>query len=91
MKGNYGRITARLVESAEPASTTLISLINKNVNPPNPVTASDVHVRAMFVVSDEVNSFGGRFDIDEHERLARLLIDSPVMVGHRKEIGRAHV
>ena len=45
----------------------------------------------MYIVSDEVNSYGGRFPAEEHDRLAALLVDSPVMVGHRKDslpIGR---
>jgi len=39
----------------------------------------------MYIVSDEVNSFGGRFPSDELGHLAELLVDSPVMVGHRKD------
>jgi hypothetical protein len=39
----------------------------------------------MFLISDQVNSYGGCFPSDEHEDLARLLIDSPVLVGHTKD------
>jgi len=76
---------AQLAGPMETVPSELVDLINKNINPPAPVRADDVYVRAMFVVSDQVNSFGGRFPSDEHKRLASLLIDSPVMVGHRKD------
>lgn len=92
MSASLGRITARLAHPADEAfSPDLVDLINKNINPPTAVKKSDVHIGAMYVVSDEVNSFGGRFPLEEHERLAHLLVDSPVIVGHRKDklpIGR---
>jgi hypothetical protein len=92
MSTSLGRITARLVQPFdETFSPDLVDLINKNINPPTTVDKSDVYIGAMYVVSDEVNSFGGRFPVEEHERLAHLLVDSPVMVGHRKDklpIGR---
>jgi len=69
----------------------LIARLNSVVKPPEMLTADQVYIRAMYVVSDEVNSFGGCFPVDEHPRLAQLLPDSPVMVGHRKDklpIGR---
>ena len=85
MAESIGRITAHLAEPIEKISEEIISLINKNIKPPNPVAAGDVFVRAMYVVSDEINSFGGRFPAEEHNRLAATLIDSPVLVGHRKD------
>ncbi len=92
MSASLGRITARLAQPADEGfAPDLLDLINKNINPPMALERSDVHVAAMYVVSDEVNSFGGRFPAEEHERLAHLLIDSPVMAGHCKDklpIGR---
>ncbi len=92
MGASLGRITARLVQPADEVfSPDLVELINKNINPPTAVTKSDVYIGAMYVVSDEVNSFGGRFPVEEHKHLASLLVDSPVMAGHRKDrlpIGR---
>ncbi len=87
MSASLGTVSARLAHPAdEEFSPDLVELINRNVNPPTPVKKSDVYIGAMYVVSDEVNSFGGRFPVEEHERLALLLVDSPVMVGHRKDI-----
>ncbi|MEA3296571.1 MAG: hypothetical protein U9R56_01760 [candidate division Zixibacteria bacterium] len=85
MKTSLGRITVRLADPTETVSANLIDLINQNINPPAPIAKADVYIRAMYVISDEVNSFGGCFPAEEHERLAKLLIDSPVMVGHRKD------
>ena len=85
MENALGRLTARLEQPDAPIPANFVDLINTNINPPNPVTAADVIVRAMYIVSDEVNSFGGRFPADEQSRLCPLLVDSPVMIGHRKD------
>lgn len=86
MVARLGRVTVDLSATIEESSSPeLVSLINSNVKPPEEISAGDVYIRAMYVVSDEVNSFGGRFPADELENVARLLIDSPVMVGHRKD------
>jgi hypothetical protein len=85
MTASYGRVIAQLAEADEDIPTELIDLINLNVKPPAKVSGADVYVRAMYVVSDQVNSFGGRFPVDEHPTVARLLVDSPVLVGHRKD------
>jgi len=91
MDVSLGRITAHLADPVENRLKELVQAINNNIAPPAAVTEEDVYIRAMYIASDEVNSFGGRFPSDELEHLARLIIDSPVMVGHRKDklpIGR---
>lgn len=92
MSASIGRIAAQLAQPTdETVSPELIALINRNIGPPTSIKESDVYIRAMYVVSDEVNSFGGRFPVEEQKCLAHLLVDSPVMVGHRKDklpIGR---
>jgi hypothetical protein len=85
MEELLGKIEARLQEKEEEVSDELISLINSRIKPPKPVTKEDVYVRTMFLVSDEVNSYGGRFPIEEFPKIAELVIDSPVIVGHTKE------
>lgn len=83
---SLGRVAAHLIDkSDEKISNQIIDLINSNVNPPEAVSADEVYVRAMYIVSDEVNSFGGRFPSDELEHLRELIVDSPVLVGHRKD------
>jgi hypothetical protein len=81
----FGRLTAMLADLPASPSTRFVDIINQRVEPDRPVTAEQIYVGAMYLVSDEVNSFGGRFPVEEHQRIAELLIDSPVLVGHRKD------
>ncbi|PKK83438.1 MAG: hypothetical protein CVT49_08440 [candidate division Zixibacteria bacterium HGW-Zixibacteria-1] len=85
MKELLGKLTASLVETDREIPPDLIDKINGNIRPPARLTADDVYIRAMYIVSDQVNSHGGRFPADEHARLIELLIDSPVLIGHRKD------
>lgn len=80
-----GNLEAKLLEKEEIPSDELIFSINSQIKPPVEVKKDDVFIRAMFLISDQVNSYGGCFPSDEHEDLARLLIDSPVLVGHTKD------
>ncbi len=61
-----------------------VDLINENIKPPVPVTVDNVIIRAMYIISDETNSYGGKFDRSDLPDIARLFIDSPVMIGHDK-------
>jgi hypothetical protein len=93
MKELLGKIKASLQEKEvedpafgrEEILDELVFLINSRIKPPKPVTKEDVYVRTMFLVSDEVNSYGRRFPIEELPKIAELVIDSPVIVGHTKE------
>ena len=58
MNPSLGRITARLAEPTEKPPDHLIDLLNDNINPPSALTDDDVYIRAMYIVSDEVNSYG---------------------------------
>ena len=78
-------VGAELKKPKEEISDELVFLINSRIKPPKPVTKDDIFVRTMFLVSDEVNSYGGRFPLEELFNIANLVIDSPVMVGHTKE------
>jgi hypothetical protein len=85
MKQMIGNLTASLIDSDIPVPANLVDKINANINPPEPVSAGDVYIRAMYIVSDEINSFGGCFPGDEYPRLIEFLVDSPVLIGHRKD------
>ncbi|MCJ7496933.1 MAG: hypothetical protein MUO78_02190 [candidate division Zixibacteria bacterium] len=85
MENLLGRVEAYLSEIEIEVSDDLIFLINSRIKPPVPVKKEDIYIRAMYLVSDQVNSFGGCFPLDEHPKLAELLVDSPVLVGHSKE------
>lgn len=85
MENLIGKLTASLIEKESSPPESLIDKINQNVHPPEEVTEDEVFVRAMYIVSDRVNSYGGRFPADEHDHLIEKLIDCPVLVGHRKD------
>lgn len=85
MKNLSGYLTARLAERGENYENRLIEEINRNIKPPRPVEPGDVYIRAMYIVSDQINSQGGRFAEEELDRLTGLLVDSPVMVGHQRD------
>ena len=85
MENLFGKIEACLAEKEIEVSDDLVFLINARIKPPLPVKKEDVYIRAMYLVSDQVNSFGGCFPLEEHPKLAELLVDSPVLVGHSKE------
>ncbi|HVP37034.1 MAG TPA: hypothetical protein VMT04_08575 [Terriglobales bacterium] len=86
MENLLGKIDAYLAEKEFEVSDDLVFLINTRIKPPLPVKKEDIYIRAMYLVSDQVNSFGGCFPVDEHPKLTELLVDSPVLVGHSKEI-----
>ncbi len=86
MKNSRGRIIAQLDLNSPLPIADLVPLINQRINPPTPVTEADIYIRAMFILSDQTNAYGGRFPSDEHPRLADLLVDSPVLVGHRRDL-----
>lgn len=85
MKELFGKIKTSLVEMRPERVEGLTQLINSNIDPPEKVRSEEVYIRAMYIVSDRVNSAGGRFPAEDHAELARLLVDSPVLVGHRKD------
>jgi hypothetical protein len=85
MENLLGRVEAFLSEKEIEVSDELVFLINTRIKPPVPVNKEDIYIRAMYLVSDQVNSFGGCFPLDEHLKLAELLVDSPVLIGHSKE------
>jgi len=85
MENLFGKITASLIDNDLSFPVELVGIINHNISPPEKVTAETVYIRAMYIVSDEVNSYGGRFPDDEFEKIMSLIIDSPVLIGHRKD------
>jgi len=69
-----------IIKSAE-----FIETINSVIEPPKQLEADDVFVRALALVSDARNQHGGKFPVEELQRVAELVIDTPVLVGHRKD------
>ena len=85
MEELLAHVGAELKKPEEEISDELVFLINSRIKPPRPVTKEQIFIRTMFLVSDEINSYGGRFPLEELHKIAELVIDSPVMVGHTKE------
>ena len=85
MENLIGKITASLIEKGQSLPDGLIDKINENIRPPEAIRPDDIYIRAMYLLSDEVNSYGGRFPVEEHDCIIRLLVDCPVLVGHRKD------
>jgi len=85
MENLSGCMTAKLADRDEPYDGSLVDEINQRIQPPRSVKPNEVHIRAMYIVSDQINSQGGRFAAEELDRLTELLIDSPVMVGHQRD------
>jgi hypothetical protein len=79
-----GALTAQLADNTEVYTDDLVREINDSIRPPQPIRGDTVYIRAMYIVSDQINSQGGRFDEEGLERLVELLVDSPVMVGHKR-------
>lgn len=77
--------TAALAAPETGAAAELIELINARVGPNRPLGEADVFIRKMFLVSDRINSFGGRFDGKELAKMAELAVDCPVLVGHNHQ------
>lgn len=61
-----------------------VDLINENIKPPVPLKVTDVYIRAMYIISDNINSYGGKFDRADLPSIAKLFFDSPVLIGHDK-------
>ncbi|MEE9442868.1 MAG: hypothetical protein V3V99_09405 [candidate division Zixibacteria bacterium] len=80
-----GRLTAKLAEKSETYDQSLVDEINQRIKPPRPILEKDVYIRAMYIVSDNINSQGGRFGENELDALTELIIDAPVMIGHRRD------
>ncbi|MCH7878021.1 MAG: hypothetical protein IH914_01730 [candidate division Zixibacteria bacterium] len=59
--------------------------INRVIDPPEELSADDIIVRSLLLVSGGTNLYGGRFGEQELRRIAELAVDSPVLVGHRKD------
>jgi len=80
-----GCLVAHLADRNEIQDMELAAEINRRIKPPKMVTPDDVYIRAMYIVSDQVNSQGGCFADEELDHLTELLVDSPVMVGHKQD------
>jgi hypothetical protein len=86
-----GSLTITTTPESATDKAALIDEINRAVRPPRPVTLDSVYFGVLQAASNRVNMQGGCFEVAELQQLARLIVDTPVMVGHKKQelpIGR---
>ncbi len=91
MNSNIGKLQATLSDTAIDKIDNLLEILNNNIMPSEKLKAEDVHIRCMYIVSEELNSYGGKFPLEELYKIKDKIIDSPVLVGHQKDqlpIGR---
>ncbi len=91
MDTNFGKLTATLRDTENDKINSLVDILNNNIQPAFKITAEDIHIRCMYIVSEELNSYGGKFPLEELHRIKDLIVDSPVLIGHKKDqlpIGR---
>jgi hypothetical protein len=76
-------LVGRLAVSAVGQRLNLLAdQINKNINPPRQATPDNVNIRVMYLLNDLVNTHGGRFRKSDLLNLCRLIVDTPVLIGH---------
>jgi hypothetical protein len=72
------------IEEPNERTAFLINKINEIIKPPRPATMDNVNIRAMYLLNDLVNSHGGRFGREELSTICKLILDTPVMIGHNR-------
>lgn len=65
MELNQSMIMTELTEPLANRAEELIEILNSNIKPDNKLSEKDIHIRAMYIVSEEINSYGGQFQLDE--------------------------
>lgn len=91
MDTNFGKLTATLQDTEINKISSLVEILNNNIKPAVKIREDDIHIRCMYIVSEELNSYGGKFPLEELHRIKDLIVDSPVLIGHKKDqlpIGR---
>lgn len=91
MENLTGRLAVTALGECEYDKAQLIGEINRTIGPAQPATAESVYVGVLMAASNQVNTQGGCFAREELAQLAELVVDSPVLIGHKKNelpIGR---
>ncbi len=91
MKHLTGWLSASAAPDDESERQTLVDEINSVIKPAQAATLENVYLGLLHAASNEVNVQGGCFDEAELTNLAQLIVDVPVLIGHKKQelpIGR---
>jgi hypothetical protein len=86
-----GRLSAIARNDLDRNRVALTEEINRVIKPARHVTPESVYIGVLLAASDQVNAQGGCFARAELAQLADLVVDAPVMIGHKKDelpIGR---
>lgn len=86
-----GRLAVTALNDLEHDKTALVEEINRVIKPALAASADSVYIGVLLAASNQVNAQGGCFASEELAQLAELVIDAPIMIGHKKDelpIGR---
>ncbi len=84
MENLTGRLIATTALEIEVDKQALIDEINRVIKPAKPATLKSVYLGVLYVASNQINAQGGCFAEPELSRLAELIVDTPVLIGHKK-------
>ncbi len=91
MNNLTGHLAVTALGECEYDKAQLIAEINRTIRPAQPATTDSVYIGVLMAASNQVNTQGGCFAREELAQLAELVVDSPVLIGHKKNelpIGR---
>lgn len=91
MKHLTGSLAATASLDSEQDKNELVAEINRVIKPSRAATVDNVYLGVLDAASNRVNAQGGCFGLAELARLAGLIVDVPVLIGHKKQelpIGR---
>lgn len=74
-----------LVSTRRVDAVDFSSEINRVLKPRRRLGPGELHIKAIYLVSDGINAFGGSVPPDELERMRELSVNVPVLVGHQKQ------
>ncbi len=79
-----GRLAVTALGECDHDKAALIEEINRTIKPAQAVTADSVYIGVLMAASNQINAQGGCFAREELAQLAELVIDTPVLIGHKK-------
>ena len=91
MENLTGRLNITALGESEDDKDSIVTEINRVIKPAQPATTESVYIGVLMAASNQVNAQGGCFAREELAQLADLVIDAPVLIGHKKNelpIGR---
>lgn len=91
MENLTGRLAITTLGEVNENKNDIAAEINRVIKPARPASTDSVYIGELLAASNQVNAQGGCFAREELTQLAHLVIDAPVLIGHKKNelpIGR---